>query len=135
LAHDFSIIFFAEINLREDSEKNVISVFGIPYPKSLQKYKRPNYNPKVENKSQFSTYKIPINHILKMLGWPEMKNVAGDGIAGDGECRRWIGKGELEKKKKKERKKPAGGVREVREKKEKKKKIGCFVLILFFLKW
>jgi hypothetical protein len=39
------------------------------------------------------------------LGWPEMKNVAGDGIAGDGECRRWIGKGELEKKKKKKRRK------------------------------
>jgi hypothetical protein len=68
------------------------------------------------------------------LGWPEMKNVAGDGIAGDGECRRWRGEGELEKKKKKKkkRKKPAGGVCEVRE---KKKKIGCFVLILFFLKW
>jgi hypothetical protein len=29
-----------------------------------------------------------------------MKNVAGDG-----ECRRWIGKGELEKKKKKKRRK------------------------------
>jgi hypothetical protein len=39
------------------------------------------------------------------LGWPEMKNVAGDGIAGDGECRRWIGKGELEKKKKKKEEK------------------------------
>jgi hypothetical protein len=41
------------------------------------------------------------------LGWPEMKNVAGDGIAGDGECRRRRGEGELreeeEKKKKKER--------------------------------
>jgi len=35
------------------------------------------------------------------LGWPEMKNVAGDGIAGDGECRRRRGEGELEKKKKK----------------------------------
>jgi hypothetical protein len=34
------------------------------------------------------------------LGWPEMKNVAGDG-----ECRRWIGKGELEKKKKKKEEK------------------------------
>jgi hypothetical protein len=44
------------------------------------------------------------------LRWPEMKNVARDGIAGDGECRRRRGEGELEKKKKKkkERKKPAG---------------------------
>jgi hypothetical protein len=33
------------------------------------------------------------------LGWPEMKNVAGDG-----ECRRWRGEGELEKKKKKKKK-------------------------------
>jgi hypothetical protein len=33
------------------------------------------------------------------LGWPEMKNVARDG-----ECRRWIGKVELEKKKKKKKK-------------------------------
>jgi hypothetical protein len=45
------------------------------------------------------------------LGWLEMKNVAGDGIAGDGECRRWIGKGELEKKKKKRRKRKKSGVR------------------------
>jgi hypothetical protein len=61
--------------------------------------------------------------------WPEMKNIVGDSIAEDGECRRWRGERELEKKKK--TKKETRCVREVRE----KKKTGCFVLILFFLKW
>jgi hypothetical protein len=43
-----------------------------------------------------------------------MKNVARDGIAGDGKCRHWRGKGELEKKKKRKRrrrKKPGVCVR------------------------
>jgi hypothetical protein len=39
------------------------------------------------------------------LGWPEMKNVAKDGIAGDSECRRRRGEGELEKKEKKKKEK------------------------------
>jgi hypothetical protein len=40
------------------------------------------------------------------LGWPEMKNVAGDG-----ECCRRRGEGELEKKKKKKKKEKKTGVR------------------------
>jgi hypothetical protein len=52
--------------------------------------------------------------------WPEMKKVAGDGLAGNGGSR--LGQpspGEVrEKKEKKKKKKP--GVREVREKKKKK---------------
>jgi hypothetical protein len=68
--------------------------------------------------------------IVFRLGWPEMKNVAGDG-----ECRRWRGEGKLEKKKKKKKKKKETSrcVREV-GRRRKKKKIRCFVLILFFLK-
>jgi hypothetical protein len=42
------------------------------------------------------------------LGWPEMKNVAEDGIAEDGECCRQKCEGELEKKKEKKKKKKPG---------------------------
>jgi hypothetical protein len=67
------------------------------------------------------------------LGWPEMKNVTRDGIAGDGECRRRKGEGELEKKKKKKKKKETSRcVREVREKKEEKKKKNPGVLFSFY---
>jgi hypothetical protein len=74
--------------------------------------------------------------------WPEMKNVAGDGIAGDGECHRWRGERELEKKKKKKKKKKketrcVHEVREVREnwrriRRRKKKKPGVLYSFYFF---
>jgi hypothetical protein len=41
-----------------------------------------------------------------------MKNVIEDGIARDGECRRWRGEGELKKKKKKKNKETRREVRE-----------------------
>jgi hypothetical protein len=50
------------------------------------------------------------------LGWPEMKNVAGDG-----ECCRRRGEGELEKKKKKKKKKKETR-REVRDNRRRRKK-------------
>jgi hypothetical protein len=55
------IVFYSKIQFGEALEKNVVNMFVITYPPSLPEHKRPNDDSNAKNKSQFSTYVIPLN--------------------------------------------------------------------------
>jgi hypothetical protein len=69
------VLIYSKIQSWEDLEKNVVNMFVITYPPSLPEHKKPNDDSNAKNKSQFSTYVIPLNRNPRI---PMLLRVGGD---------------------------------------------------------